>query len=95
MADLGKFIIVAFKKELVEDESAPILGNPAGDVTLVPLHSDFDMSNWDQSNSGRCFGSTSTSMLRASLGCRTRQKWRQPLKAAAKERLVLPEDPAR
>jgi len=36
---------------------------------LVPLHSDFDRSNWVQSNSGRCFGSTSTSMLRATLGC--------------------------
>jgi protein-disulfide isomerase len=27
--------IVAFKKDLLEDPNAPVLGNPAGDVTLV------------------------------------------------------------
>ena len=37
---------------------------------LVPLHSDFDRLNPGQSSSGRHFGSTSISMLRAALGCR-------------------------
>jgi hypothetical protein len=36
---------------------------------LVPRHSDFDRLNPGQSSSGRCFGSKSTSMLRATLGC--------------------------
>ena len=36
---------------------------------LVPLHSDFDQLNGGQSSSGRCLGSTSSSMLRATLGC--------------------------
>ena len=35
---------------------------------LVPRHSDFDGLNPGQSSSGRCFGSKSTSMLRATLG---------------------------
>ncbi len=39
---------------------------------LVPLHSDFDWLNVEskgQISSGRCLGSTSTSMLRGILGC--------------------------
>ncbi len=35
---------------------------------LVPLPSDFDRLNPGQSSSGKCFGSTSISMLRATLG---------------------------
>jgi hypothetical protein len=38
--------------------------------TLVPLHGDFDRLDCGHSNSGRFVGSTSTSMLRATLGCR-------------------------
>lgn len=34
-AAVVKSKIVAFRKDLVEDATAPILGNPAGDVTLV------------------------------------------------------------
>ena len=34
-----------------------------------PLHSDFDWLDPGQSSSGSCCGSTSTSMLRATLGC--------------------------
>jgi len=36
---------------------------------LVPLHSDFDRLNPGQSSSGRDFGSTRSSILRATLGC--------------------------
>ena len=36
----------------------------------VPQHGDFDRLDCGHSNSGRCVGSTSTSMLRATLGCR-------------------------
>ncbi len=42
------------------------------DSLLVPLHSDFDWLNVEskgQISSGRCLGSTSTSMLRGILGC--------------------------
>jgi protein-disulfide isomerase len=35
LAALTKSRIASFRKELVEDANAPILGNPAGDVTLV------------------------------------------------------------
>jgi len=34
-AALGKSMIGSFRKELLQDENAPILGNPAGDVTVV------------------------------------------------------------
>jgi len=34
-AALGKSMIGSFKKELFEDENAPVLGNPTGDVTMV------------------------------------------------------------
>ena len=34
-AQLAKANIGSFKKELLEDENAPVLGNPAGDITLV------------------------------------------------------------
>lgn len=37
--------------------------------TLVPPHSGFDRLHRGQSSSGRCCGSTSSSMLRAVLGC--------------------------
>ena len=37
---------------------------------LVALHSDYDRLDPGQSSSGSCFGSTSSSMLRAALGCR-------------------------
>jgi protein-disulfide isomerase len=35
LAALSKSIIASFKKELVEDPDAPVMGNPAGDVTLI------------------------------------------------------------
>src|ERR1700722_4982030 len=34
-AAAAKSKIVAFRKDLLEDPNAPVLGNPAGDVTLV------------------------------------------------------------
>ena len=42
----------------------------APEVGLVPRHSDLDRLVPGQSNSGSCVGSTSSSMLRAVLGCR-------------------------
>src|SRR5262245_44268547 len=39
------------------------------ELCLVPLHRDFDRLDCDYSSSGRYFESTSTSMLRAVLGC--------------------------
>jgi Barrel-sandwich domain of CusB or HlyD membrane-fusion len=41
--------------------------NNAARTLLVPRHGDFDWLG--QSNSGRCLGSTSSSMLRGVLGC--------------------------
>jgi hypothetical protein len=38
-------------------------------TSLVPPHSGFDRLDRGQSSSGRCCGSTSSSMLRAVLGC--------------------------
>jgi hypothetical protein len=38
-------------------------------AVLVPRHSDFDQLIWDQRRTGRVFGSTSISMLRATPGC--------------------------
>jgi protein-disulfide isomerase len=35
LAAMSRSIIGSFKKELVEDPDAPVVGNPAGDVTLV------------------------------------------------------------
>jgi len=32
---LGKALITSFKKDLVDDPNAPVLGNPAGDATIV------------------------------------------------------------
>ena len=42
---------------------------PEWAATLVALHSDFDRLKPAQSSSGRSCGSTSSSMLRAVLGC--------------------------
>ena len=42
---------------------------PEENMRLVPRHSDYDSLKPGQISSGRCFGSTSTSMLRATLGC--------------------------
>ena len=38
-------------------------------MRLVLRHSDFDRLVWDQGRTGRCSGSTSISMLRATPGC--------------------------
>ena len=35
LASTAKSKIVAFRKDLLEDPNAPVLGNPAGDVTIV------------------------------------------------------------
>ena len=35
LSELAKSRISSFKKDLLEDANAPVLGNPAGDVTLV------------------------------------------------------------
>ena len=56
----------ALRQDLA-DRSVP--SSPTALGPLVPLHSDFDRLNRGQSSSGRCFGSTSSSMLRATFGC--------------------------
>ena len=47
-------------------EVAPVSIDRGG---LVLRHSDFDRLVWDQGRTGRCSGSTSISMLRATPGC--------------------------
>ena len=62
----------ALLPEFVRDPSCAERDELLLQKPLVPLHSDFDWLNVEskgQISSGRCLGSTSTSMLRGILGC--------------------------